>query len=60
MPRSVKQLRVRAQLSAMKAARGGQPLPANFGGQVAAILEASKYRRAPQGAIDGWGRKWLP
>jgi Protein of unknown function (DUF3800) len=46
--------------AAMKAGREGRPLPANFGGKVAAILEASKYRRAALGTIDGWGRKWLP
>jgi len=37
-----------------------QALPANFGGRIAEILEASKYQRSPQGKIDGWGRKWLP
>ena len=37
-----------------------QPLPASFGGQIAAILERSKYHRSPQGSIEGWGRKWLP
>ncbi len=37
-----------------------EALPANFGGQIATILEASKYNRSPQGKIDGWGRKWLP
>jgi hypothetical protein len=42
------------------ARRLGQGLPNNFGGQIAAILESDKYDRDPQGAIDGWGRKWLP
>lgn len=37
-----------------------EALPANFGGQIAEILEASKYNRSPHGKIDGWGRKWLP
>ena len=37
-----------------------EALADNFGGQIAAILEASKYNRSPQGKIDGWGRKWLP
>jgi hypothetical protein len=38
----------------------GQNLEANFGGQIAAILETDKYDRDAQGKIDGWGRKWLP
>ncbi len=38
----------------------GEPLPENFSGRVAAILEAGKYRRSPAGRIEGWGRKWLP
>lgn len=42
------------------ARRQGEPLPENFGGQIAAILEASKYSRSPAGEIEGWGRKWLP
>lgn len=37
-----------------------QALPVNFGGQIAQILEQSKYDRSPRGQIDGWGRKWLP
>lgn len=37
-----------------------QALPANFGGQIALILERSKYHRSHSGYIDGWGRKWLP
>lgn len=40
--------------------KDGRPLPSNFGGQIAAILEDSKYNRSAQGRIDGWGRKWLP
>jgi hypothetical protein len=42
------------------ARRQHQELPQNFGGEIAAILEANKYRRAPNGEINGWGRKWLP
>jgi len=38
----------------------GEPLPENFSGRVAALLEAGKYRCSPTGRIDGWGRKWLP
>lgn len=38
----------------------GKPLPSDLNGEVAAILEASKYDRSPSGRIDGWGRKWLP
>ena len=45
---------------ATKARREEQPLPQNYGGIVAQILEASKYRRRWDGAIEGWGRKWLP
>lgn len=37
-----------------------EALPSNFGGQIALILEDTKYDRRPQGQIDGWGRKWLP
>ena len=37
-----------------------QPLPENFGGRIAEILERSKYRRSAQGKIEGWGTKWLP
>lgn len=40
--------------------QAGEPLPDNFGGRVYRILEESKYRCAPWGEIDGWGRKWLP
>jgi hypothetical protein len=40
--------------------REGATLPGNFGGQVAQILELSKYRRSNRGVIDGYGRKWLP
>ncbi len=36
------------------------PLSDNFGGQIARILEDSKYDRSPRGRIEGWGRKWLP
>jgi hypothetical protein len=45
---------------ATKAHHEGQPLPTNFGGSVAQILEATKYRRRGDGHIQGWGRKWLP
>lgn len=38
----------------------GESLPENFGGRIATILEAGKYRCSPTGRIDGWGRKWLP
>lgn len=47
--------------AAMKARREGVALPNNFGGRIATILEATKYRRrTPGGMIDGYGRKWLP
>ena len=42
------------------ARRNRQPLAANFGGQVARILEESRYDRSPSGTIEGWGIKWLP
>lgn len=42
------------------ARRNNQSLPANFGGQIAQILEDSKLNRSPSGQIIGWGRKWLP
>jgi hypothetical protein len=45
---------------ATKARHDGRELADNFGGQIAAILEASKYRRRWDGQIDGYGRKWLP
>lgn len=43
-----------------KARHEGQQLPANFGGRVAQILEASKHRRSWNGRIPGYGTKWLP
>lgn len=42
------------------ARRNNQALALNFGGQIAEVLEESKYSRSPTGKIDGWGRKWLP
>jgi Protein of unknown function (DUF3800) len=45
---------------ATKVRHEGGALPANFGGEVAQVLEASKYRRSWSGRVDGWGRKWLP
>jgi len=42
------------------ARRNNEPLPKNFGGEIAQILENSKYYRDSNGRIDGWGRKWLP
>jgi hypothetical protein len=37
------------------------PMQANFGSQVYNLLLAEKYRRNPRnGAIKGWGQKWLP
>jgi hypothetical protein len=42
------------------ARRERQALANNLGGEIAAILERSKYDRSPQGKLDGWGRKWLP
>jgi hypothetical protein len=43
------------------ARRSNQSLADNFGGRIAALLEASKYDRNPRnGSVWGWGRKWLP
>lgn len=42
------------------ARKEGKPLPENFGGRIAAILEQYKLDRDFQGEINGWGRKWLP
>jgi hypothetical protein len=39
--------------------RGGHPIPDNFGGRIAIVLQ-NKYRRSYRGRIDGYGRKWLP
>jgi hypothetical protein len=49
-----------ASFRATLAHREGRPLAANFGGRIAAILEAAKYHRNTAGVIEGWGRKWLP
>jgi hypothetical protein len=38
----------------------GKPLPEDFTGKVATILEKDKFVRSPSGVIEGWGRKWLP
>ena len=53
-------LMAHASFRAPLARREGRPLPANFGGRIAAILEADKYHRNAAGVIEGWGRKWLP
>jgi hypothetical protein len=42
------------------ARRNKQSLPHNFGGKITRLLEEKKYYRSPTGAVDGWGRKWLP
>jgi hypothetical protein len=34
--------------------------PTSMTGQIATLLEASKFRRSPGGTIAGWGTKWLP
>ncbi len=43
-----------------KARHLGLPPATGFGAQLAAILNATKYRRSSSGRIDGFGRKWLP
>jgi hypothetical protein len=45
---------------AARARLAGEPLPANFGGEIARILLDAKYDRSGGGTIDGWGIKWLP
>ncbi len=45
---------------AAKARHEGQPLPGNFGGKIATILEEAKYYRSPEGETEGYGWKWLP
>lgn len=45
---------------AVLARQQNQALPANFGGQVARLLEERKYDRSPAGEIRGWGQEWLP
>jgi len=45
---------------AVKARHDGAPVPGNYGGRVAQILEGSKYRRSWSGKIVGYGTKWLP
>lgn len=48
-------------LVATAARVAGNPVPENFGGRIAAILEKSKYRRrANDGFIWGRGRVWIP
>jgi hypothetical protein len=42
------------------ARRNNEAPPSNFGGQIAQLLETSKYYRSPSGQIIGWGVKWLP
>jgi hypothetical protein len=42
------------------ARQNNDSLPNNYGGQIAQILEESKYCRSTRGKINGWGRKWLP
>jgi hypothetical protein len=42
------------------ARRNNEALLANFGGQIAQILEDQKYYRSPTGRFIGWGVKWLP
>jgi hypothetical protein len=46
--------------AATHARKNNQALPATFGGQIAEVLEDSKYRRRWDGRIWGWGCVWLP
>jgi hypothetical protein len=46
---------------AMRQAHGHCPSASDFGSLVSSLLETTKYRRAKWGgAIEGYGRKWLP
>ncbi len=45
---------------AIEAIRNGLPLPSNFGGRIARLVLDHKYRRSPDGQVEGWGIKWLP
>jgi len=49
-----------ASFKAVQARKDRTALPDTFGGQIAKILEDSKYRRSRTGQIEGYGRKWLP
>lgn len=40
--------------------RNNEALPTSFSGQIAQVLEATKYRRSYANRIDGWGRVFLP
>lgn len=51
---------VRPCYYAALARRKGIALPANFGGQIEAIVEQSKYYRDERGTVVGYGRKWFP
>lgn len=46
--------------AAVRARHDGRALPTGFTGSAAAILRDSKWRRRPDGVVDGWGTKWLP
>lgn len=48
------------RFKAARALLAREPLPANFGGEIARILLDAKYDRSSTGTIDGWGIKWLP
>lgn len=45
---------------AVLARQQNQSLAVNFGGQIARILEETKYDRGPGAKLRGWGQKWLP
>jgi hypothetical protein len=44
----------------MVARRTSTAMTAPFGREIAEVLWQSKYRRSPEGRVDGWGCKWLP
>ena len=51
---------VRPCYYAALARKKGKAIPTNFGGQVEAVAERSKYYRNERGVVAGFGRKWLP
>lgn len=44
----------------VQAIHEGLAPPKTFGQRIAQLLVDWKYRRGPQGQIEGWGIKWLP
>ena len=47
-------------LVAIRSQRMKEAPRVTFGGEIAKLLEESKYRRSPAGRTSGWGKVWLP